>query len=219
MKKIIAIAASLMLASLSLHAQIGIGVGAGYLNSGRLLCEQGVNRSGGLNGFYVSADYRLPITEEISFVPGVEFSYTTGSAAVKHDNSSISSKVEEMYIALPLDMKYTTPITSQLNLFIIAGPMISYGIMSSDAIAFSLVDSTVKSLINCYKDGIYFNNTYEANSYSPFEMLAEVGGGIEAGKIRLTFAFDYGLLNRYKGAVSNSSIKRNQVKAGVSFVF
>lgn len=219
MKKIIAMAASMMLATIGLHAQIGIGIGAGYLNSGRMLCEKGVNRSAGFNGFYASADYSLPLTKELFLCPAVEFSYATGSASVRHDNTSMTSKIDEMYVAVPIDLKYCASITDRLRLFVLAGPMVSYGVMSSDEITVSLMESTLGSTVNCYKDGIYFNGTYEAGSYSPFEFLVEAGGGIEVGRLRLKFAYDYGVLNRYKGAVSDSSIKRNQMKAGVAFVF
>lgn len=220
MKKILLfVISALMLGSLESRAQIGLGVEAGYLNSGRYLCESGLNRSSGFHGAYVGVDYTLPLTDVISFVPGITCSYNTGTATVAHENTSLSSKVVEMYVGIPLDLKYSTPITSQMKLFIKAGPVISYGVLSTEEMTLVINKEPFSYIADCYKGGLHFNGSYKEKNYSPFEILAEVGGGIETGRIRLTFCYGYGVLDRYKGGESNCSIRRNQLKTGVAFVF
>ena len=219
MKRIIAFAAaaSMMLFAVNSHAQIGLGVGAGFINSGRMLSESSLTKAHGFNGFYAGVDYTLKFTKELSLMPGIAFSYTTGKASVTKTNGDwITSKVDETYISVPIDLKYTAALAKTVNIFVLAGPVISYGLMSSEEtnVSISTYELELGETINCYDKGI--NGSYP---YSPFEVLIEAGGGVEVSRLRLTASYGFGLLDRYKGDDSSVSIKRNQFKVGLAFVF
>ena len=224
MKRISAIAlvsaAMMLVASVESIAQIGLGVGAGYLNSGRLVSDGNLTKGHGFNGLYAGVDYTLKIVSDLYFVPGVSFQYTTGKATLAHDSNRLSSKVEEMYVSVPLDLEYKVPVVGTFKIFVMGGPVVSYGVKSTESLDGVIDGVNLGGVTSCYKNGIFVSDISSSRlDYSPLDLCVEAGGGIEVGKLRLSASYGYGLLNRYKGDSTTITIKRNQVKMGVSFIF
>lgn len=214
MKKVIAIAAALMLVGTTAFAQ---NFGAGYVQSTKTDGSSSV----AANGFYVGFGYSAPIVSGISLNPGIYYEFLTNSSASGASVPGIvsvsgSSKTTEHYVNIPLHLSFALNFAPTFKFFVYGGPTASVGIASTtkstssasiDIIGWSSGPSTSTS-----------DNYAEGSNYSRFDIMA--GGGVGAEvmkKFRLTVGYDFGLLDRNQN--DNASLKRNRLTAGAAYIF
>ena len=203
MKKIVTIlAASMMLFGVNAIAQPSIG--AGYLSSTETF-KSGNSSSTDktpMNGFYVGLSYTLPIVGGLNFTPGVYYGYATRDNVVDAIITKINAgKRKDMYINVPLHFSYGLDLTDALRLFVYGGPSASIGVSSKTVSGNTTIDR------------------YGENSnLQRFDIMLGAGAGLEFNEmIRFQVGYDWGMLNRYN--TNNYSVHRNQLTAGVAFLF
>ena len=213
MKKIlsIALAASMMLVGASAFAQVS--VGAGYLNSSAKTTFGSTTSSVPSNGFYAGLGYDLDEGTGFGLSVGAYYSYITSTTAASTSLFGVSlgasSKVEEMYVDLPVNFKFSAELGAKAKGFIYAGPTFSLGVSSTTDSNASIAGITIGG------NGKYDN--YSSDDYSRFDILVGGGVGIDYGSLRFTVGYNIGMLNR----VPSDSYKqtRNVLHAGIAFLF
>ena len=199
MKKIVTILSALvLLAGTNAFAQMS--VGAGYLSSTEVV-KSGSSSSerAPMNGFYVGFGYTTPITANISFTPGVYFGMAT-----KNNSGSIYGllveKRQDSFINVPLHFSFNAPLGSGLAFFAYAGPSVSFAVSSQ-----AINGSTKTELLS--------------DDYNK-RLDVMIGGGLGLkfnDMLRFQVGYDMGMLNRANS--DNYSVTRNQLTAGVAFLF
>jgi hypothetical protein len=203
MKKVIAIAAALMLIGTSAFAQ---NFGAGYVQSTKTDGSSSV----GANGFYAGFGYTANISSGLSLNPGVYYEFLTNSSASSIGPISYSGKTTEHYVNVPLHLSFAYSFAPTFKLFLYGGPTANFGIASKTVATggISGIGSATSTTDN-YADG---------SNYSRFDIMAGFGGGVEVmKKLRLTVGYDWGLLDRDNS--DNYTLKRNRLTAGAAFIF
>ena len=205
------LAASMMLAGTSAFAQIS--VGAGYLNSTNKTTNGKTSKTSlPSNGFYAGAEYL--ITEDTGFgiSVGAYYSYTTSTAKTGFTlfgvNLGASSKVEEMYLDIPVHFNFSAALTPALKGLFFVGPDFNYCLSSTTEVAGSI--------------GSYGGTSDKINNLASdsnrFDVMLGGGVGIDYNdKIRLTLGYDFGLLNKIDSEEITQT--RNMLKVGIAFLF
>ena len=205
MKKIVTLlsAALVLLASAPAFAQASIG--AGYLNSIDVVKSGNTTNSDPLNGFYVGGSFTVPVVSGINFNPGVYYGYAAKSNATDLIITTLSGKREDHFINVPLSFSYGLNLSPDLRFFAYAGPSISFGIASKVSGALG----NNKSSYDRYQENSDLNR---------FDVMLGGGIGVEVMNLfRLNVGYDFGMLNRYNN--TNTAYRRNQLTAGVAFLF
>lgn len=206
MKKIVSIlAASMMLFGVNAVAQPAIG--AGYLSSVET-SKSGNNtrESNPMNGFYAGLGYTLPVASGINFTPGVYFGYAAQSNATSFGPFNVSGKQQDMYIDIPLHFSYGLDLSDALRLFVYGGPSANIGIASKVTGSTNFTGSSSYDRYN------------ENSNLQRFDIMLGAGAGLEFNDlVRFQVGYDWGMLNRYNS--DNYTVKRNQLTAGVAFLF
>ena len=142
MKRIITtlLAASMMLMGTTAFAQMTIG--AGYLNSTMKTTVGNNVSSMPSNGFYVGGDYTISEGVGFGISVGAYYSYITSTSSASTSifgiNIGASSKVEEMYLDMPVHFNYSIGLSPSTRAFVYAGPTFSYGISSTTELSASV---------------------------------------------------------------------------------
>lgn len=213
MKRIITtiLAASMMLLGTSAFAQIS--VGAGYLNStNKTTIGNNIKNSLPANGFYAGAEYLITEGTGFGISVGAYYSYTSSVAETGISIFGIqlgaSSKVEEMYLDVPVHINLSTELSPSLKGFIFAGPDFNYCLSSTTELGGSIGGKTGKT-------GKTNNLTADSNR---IDVMVGGGVGIDYNdKIRLSMGYDFGLINKVNSEEINQT--RNVLKVGVAFLF
>jgi len=203
MKKVIAIAAALMLVGSTAFAQ---NFGAGYVQSTKTDGSSSV----AANGFYAGFGYTANIASGLSLNPGLYYEFLTNSNAGGIGPISYSGKTTEHYVNVPLHLSFAYSFAPTFKFFVYGGPTANFGIASKtvDTGGIAGIGSATSTTDN-YADG---------SNYNRFDILAGVGGGIEVmNKLRLTVGYDWGLMDRDNR--DNATLKRNRLTAGAAFIF
>ena len=200
MKKIVTLlsAALVLLAGTSAFAQTSIG--AGFLSSTEVVkAGSSSTERTPLNGFYVGLGYTMPIASGINFTPGVYFGMASKSNAGTI-YGLLMEKRQDSFINVPLHFSFNAELGSGLAFFAYAGPSVSLAV-SSKAIHGS---SKTELLSDDYN--------------KRFDVMLGGGAGLKFNDmIRFQVGYDFGMLNRANS--NNYTVKRNQLTAGVAFLF
>ena len=201
MKKIVSIlAASMMLLGVNAMAQPSIG--AGYLSSTEIVKSGNSSTTRTpLNGFYAGLSYTLPIASGLNFTPGVYYGMAMKSNATSIFGLKLEGKQTDSYIHVPLHFSYGGELGSGLRLFVYGGPS------ASVAIASKITSG---------------NTTYDRladnDNLQRFDIMLGAGVGLQFNDlVRFQVGYDFGMLNRYNS--DNYTVRRNQLTAGVAFLF
>lgn len=206
MKKILTsvLAASMMLLGVSAFAQVS--VGAGYVNS---TFKGNVVKANPGNGFYVGMDYLVPVGEAFGLSAGVDYTWMMSKGISFQGFSGLNGLVDlkSQYINVPVRLNAGFDLSDGIRVGLFAGPTLSYALAGQA----SLLDHPVLDL---YKD----------LSFNRFDVL--VGGGLALtlmDHLRLSVGYDLGMFNlalkKSDGSESSSKINRNQLHAGLAFLF
>ena len=199
MKKVFAIAAALMMLATTANAQ---SFGAGYVQST-------VNGGDAVNGFYAGFGYSAEIMPGLNLNPGLYYELLTSSTGASLGSwASYSGKTTEHYVNVPLHLSYGIQFAPTFKFFVYGGPTANVGIASSTKVSGSVLGIGGSDTIDNYKD----------SNYSRFDIMLGAGAGIELmKKFRLTFGYDWGMLDRNTN--DNATLKRNRLLAGAAFIF
>lgn len=212
MKKTLAfIFAVMMMLSGTMASAQEFSVGAGYANSTQKLSAVSLESSIPMNGVYAGIDYSYGLGMGFSIVPGIYYEFLTAPAGniipfgfIETISNYVNLKLDEHYVNVPVFFKYKTEITDGIKGFIYAGPTFSVGVSSK-------VKAGKLDILNTYKRGVF----------NQFDM--EVGGGLGLDiydVVRFTLGYDFGCFNRYAAGGSEAiTINRNQLRAGISYLF
>ena len=100
-----------------------------------------------------------------------------------------------------------------LRLFFFGGPTVSAGISSK---------TTLKAGISGIGQAntVIDNYSKDVNNYGRFDVMLGGGMGFDfANRLRLTVGYDFGMLNRYTASATSVQHHRNQLHAGLAFLF
>lgn len=223
MKRIITLV-SAMLFGIAAFAQVN--VGAGYLQSTatyQAKDDADVNSTKS-NGFYAGLGYEITLMQGLSVTPGIYYSYLysddAGSTAIGTvATGSLKTNLKEQYLNIPVTVNFGYNLTRDLRLFAFGGPTASIGLSSM-----SHYDASVTVIgINLSDSGDsdnYAGTDDAPATYGRFDVLVGAGAGADImGKFRITVGYDWGLLNRNVDSNSTSIRHRNQLKAGIAYIF
>ncbi|MCR4860733.1 MAG: PorT family protein [Bacteroidales bacterium] len=185
-------------------------IGAGYLNSNEVWKSgSSSSESNPMSGFYAGLSYTLPIASGLNFTPGVYYALAAKGDATSAGPFSFSGKQQDHYINVPMMFSFGLDLSSDFRFFVYAGPTASMGLLSK---------VTNSGSVGNY-GGSNSYDRYEENSHlQRFDVLLGGGVGLELmQKVRFNVGYDCGLINRYKS--DNYTVHRNQLTAGVAFLF
>lgn len=220
MKRLILTAAAIAV-SVSAFAQIS--VGAGYVNDAY---RQTINISDNTtnnskyanNGFYLEGAYSYALTNDFSLSAGLRFSSLGRTDNGNYDLGSLhlgdaTAKTKEMYLSIPVTANYAYTINKDVRVFAFAGPSLAIGLSSkTDVTASVLGQSSTTNVDNYGKDD-------EGNcNYNRTNLFLGAGLGVDLmNMVRVSLGYDLGLLNR--SAADNTTLKQNQFRIGVAYLF
>ena len=220
MKRLILTAAAIAV-SVSAFAQIS--VGAGYVNDAY---RQTINISDNTtnnskyanNGFYLEGAYSYALTNDFSLSAGLRFSSLGRTDNGNYDLGSLhlgdaTAKTKEMYLSIPVTANYAYTINKDVRVFAFAGPSFAIGLSSkTDVTASVLGQSSTTNVDNYGKDD-------EGNcNYNRTNLYLGAGLGVDLmNMVRVSLGYDLGLLNR--SAADNTTLKQNQFRIGVAYLF
>ena len=214
MKKAFMMAAALLVA-VTTFAQVQIG--AGYVNSSdRTRASKDADVSTVTsNGIYAGLGFTMPLAGDLAFTPGVYYMYLTN----QHGTSALggiisaSGKLQEHYVNVPLYFNYGSELAPGFRLFFFGGPTVSAGLISKTTLSAGIsgLGGANTTIDNYSKD---------VNNYGRFDVMLGGGMGFDfANRLRLTVGYDFGMLNRYTASATSVQHHRNQLHAGLAFLF
>lgn len=219
MKKIITIVASLVLMGSICYGQMGLGAG---------FVKQSLNEKSSypLAGFYVKADYTLPVWKNFAVTIGLDYTRLTATLAGTGEDLWIcpmwsvlegEEQYTEQFLTLPVQMRYVPFSRTGWKVFVFAGPSFVYDL--SSRVKTKENDKEVEGLSgdlhNLSYPGIYKTKFVDFSNWS-----IGIGGGIGVeflDHFRVLAGYDYGLNNRYNSGSETMHLKRFYV--GASYLF
>ena len=202
----------LLMVATTAFAQVQIG--AGYLNSSDRIRS---SKNGDLSvtnshGVYAGLDFSLPISGGFAIAPGVYYSFLTNRNATSAIGGIItaSGELQEHYVNVPLMLTYGDNLAQNFRLFFFGGPTLSCGLVSKTRLSASIAGFSGNTVIDNYKD---------FRGYGRFDVMLGAGMGVDLSRIRLTVGYDFGMLNRYTESATSIIRHRNQLHAGIGFLF
>ena len=202
MKKIVTLlsAALVLLAGAPAFAQASIG--AGYLSSTEVVKSgSSSNERTPLNGFYVGLTYTVPIASNISFNPGIYYGFAAKSNAASIFGLKLEGKQQDHFVNVPLHLSFGADLGSGLRFFVYGGPSASF------AVASKIISGSTS-----------YDRLTDNDGLQRFDIMLGAGVGLQFNDmLRFQVGYDAGMLNRYNS--SNYTVHRNQLTAGVAFLF
>lgn len=200
MKKIFTtiLAASLMLVGVEAFAQVS--AGAGWVNSTMTNKVGNTKTSTNSNGFYLGASYNLDIAKGFAVAPGVYYEFLAGK-----NDGLVEATDTEHYLDVPVMFNYGFDLASDCRLFVFAGPTLQFGLASTLKTTIASVETKV--------------NRYDGMGYGRFDCLLGAGVGFQINAINVKVGYNYGMVNRYTDAPSDTALHRSAIHLGVGFAF
>lgn len=206
MKKIMSLAAALVLLTTTAMAQASFGIG--YMNPTHPMTNDA------LNGAYVGLDYNITLSGNFGIAPGVYYSYsgksTSNNVSVFGITASGKTTYAEQYVSVPLNFNYGLDLAKDMTIRLYAGPTFSYGLSSTVK-----ADGSIAGLSGSTgKQDLYTDN----GNYSNFDIL--IGGGVAfdyAQQFRISLGYNYGVKDR--NASDNVAYKRSYLHMGIAYLF
>lgn len=202
MKKILTLAAAVMLCAAGAMAQLSVGVG--YMQPNH------ISASKALNGIYAGVDCNINLSGDLGVAPGIYYSrsFVSSTSSSSFLSFSGTGTYTEDYVSVPLNFNYGLDLARDLRISIYAGPTFSYGLNSTYK-----YDASVAGISGSNTSDLYGNENYKK-----FDVL--VGGGFAfdyAHRFRVALGYNYGMLDR--NATDNGTFKRNYLHMGVAYLF
>lgn len=208
MKKILLTLALVAATATSAFAQLGIG--AGYTNN------SSSNPSDGealvTKGFYVEGTYGIALGSNLSIVPGIRYTFAANGDAQgidieDIDIAEVSASLAEHNIYVPVMAQLSVPMGA-VKLLAFAGPTFQFALSSMLNVAANVGGMGFDTDIDLLGEDGLFKRT---------DVALGGGVGVEFGNFQVKAAYDFGLMNR--SAVDNGTIKGQQLRVGVAYLF
>ena len=184
-------AAGLMLVGVNASAQISFGAGPAT----RLYFEKGKNVNY-TYGVQMCFEDSRRMTDYFGYSAGLDFG-TYG----KNDFFSAAEGLSEVYVDIPVRMKFYIPVSDDFQLYFFGGVAPSV-----------CVSSNVKT------ENGKTSRFGEGGNYSRYDVLAGGGIGMEVGeRFKFTFGYDHGIMDRDK--TETGVMRVGAAKVGVAFMF
>lgn len=205
MKKIFALAVSLLLVSVTLNAQTYFNLGyaqpTDVYTFGSMDPEL-VNS----NAVFAGLSYNFGKESLIGLEPGIEVLYSFHND--KNEILTINSEAKSSFVGLraPILLNVGLTLGNTLTLKAFVGPTLSYGLSCTTT---------------SYVEGkeMYTVDFYDDNSYNRFNVAATAALAAEINHFRLKVAYDYGLTNISNTDSERSSLKENVLMLSLGFMF
>lgn len=222
MKKLIAIAAAIVLFGTQAFAQLS--VGAGYLNStetSKTQTNDGVKKeSQDLNGFYAGANYTLGLdglVEGLAITPGAYAAMLFGV-----DKNDSNTKYTDLSVNIPVNISYGYNLTSDFKLLAFAGPIFQIGVINKT----TTKNSNQTTTTNWYEEqkvgaelGGIDVTLIKVPARERFNILLGGGLGFEVNEqISVLVGYNHSLMNYWK-IDDKTKYSRSQITVGVNFKF
>lgn len=218
MKKLIAIAAALMLFGTQAFAQISFG--AGFLNSTettKTTFKDGSTSKGSqdLNGFYAGANFTIGLdglVEGLAVTPGAFASMLFGT---NKDNNNV--KYQDLSVNIPLNLSYAFELARDFKLFAYAGPIFQIGIINKSITK----DANSSTTTNNYEN-VVVGNTILSYARNRFNILLGGGLGFEVSEqFQVMVGYNHSLMNYWdeNTLLYNTKVSRSQITVGVGYNF
>lgn len=206
MKKLIVLAAAMLLVCATSFAQLNVNLG--YANTKARYKAGNDMYSMRLNGFTVGAGYSLELADGFFFTPGVNYLFATGNSNPAPGPISLTGNITEHYINVPLTLSYDFPLSGSVKFFLFAGPTASVGVASQTKLTVN---------VGPYKADEVVDN-YKGNDYYRFNILLGGGAGLKiSDSYLIKVGYDFGLLNR--SGVKDISEHDRLLTVGIAYLF
>jgi len=209
MKKVLMTLALVAVAATSAFAQIS--VGAGYLSN----TQKATYTSGSTSttttapsaGFYVAADYAMDLGQGLGVSAGLKGAYLGNTTTTSLLGVSSTSKLSEIYLAVPVLCNYNYEINNDFKVFAFAGPSFAFGLSSK-----------TKTTSNVSDDVTITDNYGDNSDYGKMNIFLGAGVGVDVmNMVRVKAGYDIGLLNR--SSADNTKCNDAQWYVGVAYLF
>lgn len=209
MKKLIVVAAAMLLACATSFAQLNVNLG--YVNSVESYRTSSEKISMRLNGFTVGLGYSLELADDFYFTPGVNYVFASAPDTNLMDGGglfSLKGRVTEHYINAPLFLSYDFSLGSNTKFFVFLGPTASYGVSSTIRLTASAAGFKADEVINNYGD----------KDYKRFDIMIGGGAGLKiSDRYLFRVGFDYGLINR--STTKGINEHHRMLTVGIAYLF
>ena len=241
--KFFAVLAIFVAGVVSVSAQPGVEVG--YLNSRYSTDVDGRSKSGApLNGFYVGVSDEVKLFAGLGMHIGLNYSFSTDATPeelfkdMKDFKINSTGAEKDQYLNVPLRLRYAFNIIPRvLKIQIYAGPVFSVGL--SHTYTFDMKTEVAGMTLGGKLKYNYYTGKFKSNSFKDedLEKLNEkvpgsgvykrfdigLGGGVGVelfNFLEFKAGYDWGMMNRYKGALSdNADCRRNAFNFTLGFRF
>lgn len=192
-----------------------------------------VRNKDGMNGFHVG------LTKDFTLIPyslyinsGLDYVYQSDKPDVPALSKAIVKR-QDHRMNIPIMLKYEYPVTPGISAFAQVGPTLSFGLSSNLSYRMRMDDGASAGVRYNYFSGKY-KLTGEAESLKTIMMAQApdakyrrfdtyLGGAVGAKLydiLEVSFGYDWGIVNQYRGAVAKDYKMRRQqyyVTVGVRF--
>ena len=213
MKKIIVIAAALLLLGFQASAQLV--VGGGYAFSSEK--TTGVDGTTPFHGFYLGANYRLPLGAGFGLAPGLYASFMFHNETADGGSSIIGYNAigsdREFALNVPVKLTYTLDLGHDRAVFAFVGPIFQLGITNMTTAS----RSGNLGIINVHVGDKVNNYDADNGTMNRFNIYLGGGVGVQLGDIIFHMSYDHSLLDIDKSTKYVTS--RGGFKLGVGLGF
>jgi len=201
MRKIMIIAAAMLLFVWNANAQFTLG--AGYRHQSFCEKEGNIQEVSKYNGAYALAQYNFKLVAGLGIAPGVEFSWNSSKDAAESNYFNIKT----LNLTIPVDLNYQFVVSDKLGIGFLIGGFADCSLTNSSDITVGGTTTT-----------IYWSGTSSDRPYYAWNYGVRFGVNFDIVKrIRISLTHDEGVRD-----LSRSELTKDRGRAckfGVSYIF
>jgi len=216
----------------------GLGLHFGYAHSFYRLSDKftdNVEPMGAKDGFHVGLTKDFPLIPYALYInTGLDYVYQMDNPDVDYIGPlKVIAKSQDHRLNIPLQLKYEYPVTPVISAFAQVGPTVSFGLASnlkyrartesgaSAGVRYNYFSGKVKTTGEAAPLKEFIETQTPDAKYRRFDAM--LGGAIGAkfyDVLEVSFGYDWGLVNQYRGVLAKDFKMRRQqlyVTVGVRF--
>lgn len=203
MKKFLFTIALIIAGTSTANAQLGFS--AAYVHQTNVARVGDTSREAVYNGGSAGMEFKIPLVEGISLLPGANLSFLlSGTDEISLFSLPYKGQYKEVNVNIPIEIRYDFDIASDTDFFVYAGPSISYGLSSKFSYE-SLLSG--KITVDMYGD-----------KYNRINLGADFGFGfVVFDNIQGKIGYNLGLLDRDKE--EDVKLKTSFLSLGLAYLF
>ena len=190
------------LVTFGVSAQIGLQ--AGYSNERINVKASGISvKMATLNGFHVGPVAEMKVQGPISLQYALLYNFLTGKPNPDLFGELLNdSKITYHTLDLPVRIAGTFPISEGISAFVFGGPNFNFGLVAKET-------SGGESTDLYSQDG----------GFKRFDLQLGFGAGLKFNALSLRASYDFGLLNKMKDVEGDGTVKANDLKISLAYMF